>query len=108
MFGLSLFVIVGICLAIGLTTENKQKIFVEEKTITCNSPLGYKTPLPLQKYDKFAVVSDAKGCSTVGKDILQKNATIYDAAIAVALCLSVLNSPNTGLGGGLIMNAYIK
>ncbi|KAI8979758.1 gamma-glutamyltranspeptidase [Mycotypha africana] len=52
---------------------------------------------------KGAVAVEGKECSEVGLDILKKNGSAVDAAIASALCIGVINSFATGIGGGGFM-----
>ncbi|KAA1136973.1 hypothetical protein PGTUg99_007893 [Puccinia graminis f. sp. tritici] len=49
------------------------------------------------------VASEEARCSTIGIDVLKDNGTATDAAIATALCVGVVNSFSSGIGGGGFM-----
>ncbi|XP_065831078.1 glutathione hydrolase 1 proenzyme-like [Oscarella lobularis] len=54
-----------------------------------------------EKYDHAAVASASETCSDIGKDIMKdKNGNAVDAAVAVAICLGVVEFQSSGLGGG--------
>ncbi|XP_018917065.2 glutathione hydrolase 1 proenzyme isoform X2 [Bemisia tabaci] len=61
-----------------------------------------------QNFKKFSVCTDAPPCSTVGKDILEKNGSAVDAAIASMLCNGIYNAHSTGIGGGFQMLVYSR
>lgn len=44
----------------------------------------------------------------LSSDILQKDGTAVDAAIAVMLCNGITIMHSMGIGGGMLMNIYIK
>ncbi|XP_038619491.1 LOW QUALITY PROTEIN: glutathione hydrolase 5 proenzyme [Tachyglossus aculeatus] len=53
-----------------------------------------------------AVAADSKTCSEIGRDILKKQGSAVDAAIAALICTSVINPQSMGLGGGVIFTIY--
>ncbi|XP_057663746.1 glutathione hydrolase 1 proenzyme-like [Diorhabda carinulata] len=59
-------------------------------------------------FKKAAVCADAALCAKIGLDILQKNGSAVDAAIAAMICNSVVNMQSAGLGGGFFMTIYKK
>ncbi|XP_060803252.1 glutathione hydrolase 1 proenzyme isoform X2 [Amyelois transitella] len=62
----------------------------------------------LHVFQKAAVCTDAPQCSLIGREILQKNGSAVDAAIAAMFCNGLLNQQSMGLGGGFFMTVYIK
>ncbi|KAM3965294.1 glutathione hydrolase 1 proenzyme [Aphomia sociella] len=62
----------------------------------------------LHVFQRAAVCTDAPQCSQIGKDILWKNGSAVDAAIAAMFCNGLLNQQSMGLGGGFFMTVYIK
>jgi gamma-glutamyltranspeptidase/glutathione hydrolase/leukotriene-C4 hydrolase len=54
-------------------------------------------------YRYGAVASEHGLCSVVGRDVLKSGGNAVDAAIATALCLGVVNSYASGIGGGGFM-----
>jgi gamma-glutamyltranspeptidase/glutathione hydrolase/leukotriene-C4 hydrolase len=54
-----------------------------------------------------AVSVDSLPCARVGRDILAREGTAVDAAIAVLLCNGVVTPQSMGLGGGFLMTVYL-
>ena len=59
-------------------------------------------------YRHAVVASDAGLCSEIGRDILQKNGTAVDSAVAAMFCIGVYNTHSAGIGGGGFMVVYKK
>ena len=62
----------------------------------------------LGKYSKAAIAVDNAVCSTIGRNILDKNGTTMDAALAAAICNGVMNAHSMGIGGGCTILIYSK
>jgi len=67
-------------------------------------------PIHLHKSTQGAVSSDIEECSELGVQILKKGGFAADAAVTVALCIGMVNSFNSGVGGGayLVSKQYEK
>uniref|UniRef100_A0A8D8H3H8 Gamma-glutamyltranspeptidase 1 n=2 Tax=Culex pipiens TaxID=7175 RepID=A0A8D8H3H8_CULPI len=62
----------------------------------------------LHIFKQAAVCSDSQVCSQVGRYIFEKNGSIVDATLATMFCSGLSNMQSMGIGGGFIMNLYIK
>lgn len=62
----------------------------------------------LRQYKKAAVATDNQVCSTVGRQIFERNGTTVDAAIATAICNGVISGHSMEIGGDCIMVIYSK
>lgn len=84
-----LLFLIAVLVFVYIYVSNDSKVIVTEKA-----------------YGKWAVVSDAKECASVAKDIFDKNGGLGDAAVAVMLCMGVTAPHLVGLGGGFIAVVY--
>ncbi|BGP09746.1 hypothetical protein JCM10049v2_005619 [Rhodotorula toruloides] len=64
---------------------------------------GARNPSYLVSGWNGAVASEEERCSRMGVDVLRENGTGVDAAITTALCIGVVNSFSSGIGGGGFM-----
>ncbi|GJN92777.1 hypothetical protein Rhopal_005815-T1 [Rhodotorula paludigena] len=64
---------------------------------------GARNPAYLLSGWNGAVASEEGRCSQIGVDVLRDNGTAVDAGIATALCVGVVNSFSSGIGGGGFM-----
>ncbi|EDO44635.1 predicted protein [Nematostella vectensis] len=70
-----------------------------------------KLPHKQHHFEHAAVAADNSRCSEIGRDVLKKQGTAVDAAIATMLCVGVINLHSTGVGGGgfmLVYNSHLK
>lgn len=56
-----------------------------------------------QVYSQAAVVTDVARCTSLGFDVLGKQGSSVDAAIAASLCLGIIHPHTSGIGGGGVM-----
>ncbi|XP_071067756.1 glutathione hydrolase 7 isoform X2 [Dasypus novemcinctus] len=56
-----------------------------------------------QIFHQGAVVTDAARCTSLGIEVLNKQGSSVDAAVAAALCLGIVAPHSSGLGGGGVM-----
>ncbi|XP_025061176.1 glutathione hydrolase 7 [Alligator sinensis] len=56
-----------------------------------------------QIFHQGAVVTDAVPCTALGIEVLNKQGSSVDAAIASALCAGIINPHTSGIGGGGVM-----
>lgn len=63
---------------------------------------------PLLMYEKAAVSTDNQICSDIGKSIFDRGGNVMDAALAALFCNGLLTLQSMGIGGGMIMNVFIK
>ncbi|CAJ1085049.1 glutathione hydrolase 7 isoform X2 [Xyrichtys novacula] len=56
-----------------------------------------------QVFNQGAVVTDVAQCTSLGFDILGKQGSSVDAAIAAALCLGIVHPHTSGIGGGGVL-----
>lgn len=53
------------------------------------------------------VAADNSRCSEIGRDVITAAGNAADAAVAVALCLGVVNPVSSGLGGGAFITVRL-
>lgn len=63
---------------------------------------------PLFVYEKAAISTDNQKCSDIGKSMFDRGGNVMDAALASLFCNGLLTLQSMGIGGGMIMNVYIK
>ncbi|OAV94013.1 gamma-glutamyltransferase [Puccinia triticina 1-1 BBBD Race 1] len=67
------------------------------------NPTHERNPSYLVSGKNGVVSSEEARCSSIGINVLKDNGTATDAAIATALCVGVVNSFSSGIGGGGFM-----
>lgn len=63
---------------------------------------------PLMVYENAAVSTDNQVCSDIGKNMFDRGGNVMDAALAALFCNGLLTMQSMGIGGGMIMNVFIK
>ncbi|ELQ75122.1 Gamma-glutamyltransferase [Trachipleistophora hominis] len=56
-----------------------------------------------KKYRKIAVTTEVPLCSDLGAEMIRMGGNAVDAAVASAICVGIINSFSSGLGGGGFM-----
>nr|XP_040049924.1 glutathione hydrolase 7 [Gasterosteus aculeatus aculeatus]XP_040049925.1 glutathione hydrolase 7 [Gasterosteus aculeatus aculeatus]XP_040049926.1 glutathione hydrolase 7 [Gasterosteus aculeatus aculeatus]XP_040049927.1 glutathione hydrolase 7 [Gasterosteus aculeatus aculeatus]XP_040049928.1 glutathione hydrolase 7 [Gasterosteus aculeatus aculeatus] len=85
--GLTVIITAGLTFALGVTVALIMQIY-----------LG-----PPQIFNQGAVVTDVAQCTSLGFDVLERQGSSVDAAIAAALCLGIVHPHTSGIGGGGVM-----
>lgn len=101
-------IIIAVVLVVVLKKSKEEKENVEGKTETSIPPLPTAPPGADGPYSRGVVVADAPSCSEVGRDILKKNGSAVDSAVATLFCIGVINMHSAGIGGGGFMVIYNK
>uniref|UniRef100_A0AAQ4RK43 Glutathione hydrolase n=1 Tax=Gasterosteus aculeatus aculeatus TaxID=481459 RepID=A0AAQ4RK43_GASAC len=81
--GLTVIITAGLTFALGVTVALIMQIY-----------LG-----PPQIFNQGAVVTDVAQCTSLGFDVLERQGSSVDAAIAAALCLGIVHPHTSGIGG---------
>ncbi|PZC81497.1 hypothetical protein B5X24_HaOG212702 [Helicoverpa armigera] len=84
--------------------------YASRRTAEPPDPIEHLKPSAsrLHTFQKAAVCTDAPQCSQIGREVLIKNGSAVDAAVAAMFCNGLLNQQSMGLGGGFFMTVYIK
>ena len=59
------------------------------------------------EFSHAAVAVDSEPCSRIGRDILAREGTAVDAAVAVLFCNGVVVPQSMGVGGGFMMTIHL-
>ncbi|KAI5152494.1 gamma-glutamyltranspeptidase / glutathione hydrolase / leukotriene-C4 hydrolase [Enteropsectra breve] len=64
------------------------------------SVVSKKPSTHLVPFYSYAVNTEVAVCSQLGQHIIENQGNAMDAAVAVAICISIINSFSSGIGGG--------
>lgn len=101
--------IIAVCFAVGIPALiNATSQETESPTVMATTPtnMPLPTPPPETPYDHGAVAADAGLCSNLGRDILQRNGSAVDAAVAAMFCVG--GSYLTVERGGRVIDEFFK
>ncbi|XP_037805054.1 scoloptoxin SSD14-like isoform X3 [Penaeus monodon] len=78
----------------------------ESKAVSYEATEPPPSETELGEFNTAAVSSDGTPCAQIATDILKKNGSAADAAVAGLFCVGVINTQSMGLGGGFLMTYY--
>ncbi|XP_067641141.1 scoloptoxin SSD14 isoform X2 [Eurosta solidaginis] len=92
------------------TTTNKLSQPTRKALVLKDTPplINDKFESKLGVYEQAAVCSDREVCSEIGSHMLDLKGSAVDAALATLLCNGILTMQSMGIGGGMLMNIYLK
>uniref|UniRef100_W8BUZ8 Gamma-glutamyltranspeptidase 1 n=2 Tax=Ceratitis capitata TaxID=7213 RepID=W8BUZ8_CERCA len=96
--------------ATATTTAISQTLPTRKALVLKDTPplIKDKFESKLGVYKEAAVCSDREVCSEIGSHMLDLKGSAVDAAIATLLCNGILTMHSMGIGGGMLMNIFLK
>lgn len=67
-----------------------------------------EVPRSHDRFEKYAVSTDAKHCAKIGSKLLGKGGNAIEAAIGTLICMGLVIPNSLGIGGGCMMTIYEK
>ncbi|ELA48262.1 gamma-glutamyltransferase [Vavraia culicis subsp. floridensis] len=86
-----------------IRTTNLQAMFGVLLYLSIAVGSNEEKPEHHETYKKAAVTTEVPLCSDLGVDIMRLDGNAVDAAVASAICVGIINSFSSGLGGGGFM-----
>jgi len=110
VFG-AIIIVCAAALAVGLYFALRPDEPPDDEPPTTLNPPDPTSPLPpsdsdMGVYWNAAVATNGYPCAIIGRDILMKNGSAVEAAIAALFCEGVTCAQSMGLGGGFLMTVY--
>ncbi|KAF5277188.1 hypothetical protein FQR65_LT03894 [Abscondita terminalis] len=109
---LIIFILVILAVSIGVIIAYFTGAFSKADASILTPPNPTKSLPPsaskIRMFKRAAVCVDSVACSKIGNDILAKNGSAVDAAIAAQFCNGIVNMHSMGLGGGFLMTIYTR
>ncbi|KAL5276837.1 hypothetical protein ACFFRR_002197 [Megaselia abdita] len=111
--GLIVYLVIANLTSSGDSSQNEQKQEIHKADFRGLKPPNVQVQQapsgsPLLVYEKAAVSTDNQICSDIGKNMFDKGGNVMDAALAALVCNGLLTMQSMGIGGGMIMNVFIK
>ncbi|XP_056313956.1 glutathione hydrolase 1 proenzyme-like [Danio aesculapii] len=103
---LYIFIAFLVAMVLFLTPTQRSAVMHTPRSILIGTPTTPNVTVTGNCDAKAAVAADSDTCSEIGRDILSRNGSAVDAAIAALLCVSVINPHSMGIGGGVVFTIY--
>ncbi|KAG7622220.1 Nucleophile aminohydrolases N-terminal [Arabidopsis suecica] len=81
-------------------SDNITTVFLSRQTIDDDHSLSLGTISDVVESENGVVAADDARCSEIGASVLRSGGHAVDAAVAITLCVGVVNPMSSGIGGG--------